>query len=148
MRAVEYSLGMANAFPGLSTGSGTSMNVTEAMATTARSSSLAAGIRQALVDAIPIFTEIASTLKVNIIFDQNGLRSRLASGSLLVAKYGLNSEFVSARHVDRDDFTALWMLAGNTIIPLTQLMQPWDHKHTIIIYITREFSNFFSTRVI
>ena len=90
MRAVEYALGIPKAYPGLVTDNiGTSMNVTAAIATTARSSSLTSEIRQALVEAIPIFTEIALGLKVNIIFDQDGLRSRLAGGSPLVAKYGL-----------------------------------------------------------
>ena len=144
MRAVEHSLGIPNSYPGLiSDNTGTSMNVTAAIATTARSSSLTSEIRQALEEAIPIFTEIALGLKVNIVFDQNGLRSRLAGGSPLVAKYGLNSEFFSAHRVDHDDFTALWMLAGSTIILLTQLMQPWDRKHTIIIYITRKFELLF-----
>ena len=115
------------------------MNVTAAIATTALSSVLTSEIQQVLRDAIPITLE----LNVNIDFEQNGLRSRLASASPMVAKYGLNSEFFSAHRTDLDDFIALWMLAGNTITPLTQPMQPWDRKHTIIIYITRKFELLF-----
>ena len=144
MRAVEHSLGIPNSFPGLvSDNTGTSKNVTDAIATTARSSSLTSEIRQALEDSISIFTKIALELKVNIVFEQNGLRSRLASGSPLAAKYGLNSEIFSAVVLIMTKFTALWMLAGSTIIPLTQLMQPWGRKHTIIIYITRKFELLF-----
>ena len=146
MRAVEQSLGIPNSYPGLNTG--TSTNVTDAIATTARSSSLTPEIRQTLEDAIPIITEIVSQLNVNIVFDRNGLRSRLASESPLVAKYELNLEVVSARRVDHDDFTALWMLAGSTIILLTQPMQPWGRKHTIIIYITRKFGLLFYSNCI
>ena len=91
IRAVEQSLNSDN--------TGTSKNVTEAMATTARSSSFTPEIRQVLEDAIPIFMNIALGLGVNTVFDQDGLRSRLASRSPLVAKCGLNSEFVSARRV-------------------------------------------------
>ena len=83
MRAVEQSL--------ISNNTGSSMNVTDAIATTARSSSVTPEIRKVLEDAIPMFTKIASELKVNIVLDQNGLRSRLASRSPLVVKYGLNS---------------------------------------------------------
>ena len=123
MRAVEHSLGIPNSFPGLSSdNSGTYTNVTEAIATTARSSSLTPEIRQVLEDAIPIITEVALELKINLVFEQNDLRSRLARESLLVAKYELNSKFVSAHPVNHDDITALWMLAGSTIIQLIQLM--------------------------
>ena len=83
MRAVEQSL--------ISNNTGTSMNVNDAIATTARSSSVTPEIRKVLEDAIPMFTKIASELRVNIVLDQNNLRSRLASRSPLVAKYGLNS---------------------------------------------------------
>lgn len=48
--------------------------------------------------------EITLGLKFNIVFDQNGLRSRLASRSPLVVKYGLNSEFVSALYIDHEWF--------------------------------------------
>ena len=119
------------------------MNVTAAIASTARSSVLTSEIQQVLRDAIPIIATITLELNVNTDFEQNGLRSRLASASPMVAKYGLNSEIFSAHRVDLDDFTALWMLAGNTIIPLTQPMQPWDRKRTIIIYITRKFELLF-----
>ena len=64
------------------------MNVSEAIATTSRSSSLTPETRQALEVAIPIFMQIASELKVNTVFEQNGLRSSLASGSPLISKYG------------------------------------------------------------
>lgn len=67
--------------------SGTFSNVTDAIANTARTPSLAPEIRQALNDAIPIFTNIASQLEVNILFDQDGLRSRLANRKGLVSKY-------------------------------------------------------------
>ena len=87
MRAVEHSLGIPNSFPGLISDK-TSLNVTAAIATTARSSSLSSEIRQVLLDSIPIIAEIVSALKVNTVFEQDGLRSRLASASLLVAKYG------------------------------------------------------------
>ena len=83
MRAVEQSL--------ISNNTGSSMNVTDAIATTARSSTLPSEIRLALQDSISMFTKIASELRVNTVFDQNGLRSRLASRSPLVVKYGLNS---------------------------------------------------------
>ena len=147
MRAVEHSLGIPNSFQELIS-SGTSMNATEAIATTARSPTLTPEVREALEDAIPIFTNIASQLKVNLVFDQNGLRSRLGNGNPLVAKYGLNSKNFVLACVHRDDFIVLWMLAGNTIIPLTQLMQLWDSKHTIIIYITRKLELLFFTLVI
>ena len=145
MRAIEYSLGVPNSsFTGLiSDNTGTPMNVTAAIEMTARSSSLTSEIQQVLRDAISIIAEVSLGLKVNLDFEQDDLRARLASGSPLVAKYGLNSEFVSARRVVHDDFTALWMSAGSTIIPLTQLMQPWDRRHTIIIYITRKFEFLF-----
>ena len=67
------------------------MNVTAAIAATARSSSLTSEIYQALQDAIPIISEIALALKVNTNLEVDGLRSRLASRNPLVAKYGFNS---------------------------------------------------------
>ena len=84
-RAVEHALGIPNSFLGLY--SGTFSNVTDAIANTALSPSLAPEIRQALNDAIPMFANITSQLGVNILFDQDGLRSRLASGRALVSKY-------------------------------------------------------------
>ena len=84
-RAVEHALGIPNSFLGLY--SGTFSNVTDAIANTARSPSLAPEIRQALNEAIPIFTKIAQLLGVNIQFDRDGLRSRLAGGRGLVTKY-------------------------------------------------------------
>ena len=84
-RAVEHALGIPNSFLGLY--SGTFSNVTDAIANTARSPSLAPEIRQALIEAIPIFTKIAELLGVNIQFDLDGLRSRLAGGRGLVTKY-------------------------------------------------------------
>ena len=106
IRAVEQALGIPNSYPGLITNNAAFMNVTEAIATTARSSTLPSEIRLALQDSISMFTKIASELRVNTVFDQNGLRSRLASGSRLVSKYGLISEFISAHHVHRDNFSA------------------------------------------
>ena len=68
---------------------------------------------------------------------------KLANGSPLVSKYELNPEFVSARRVHYDDFIVLWMLASNTIIPLTQLMQLWDSKHGgFVSQFSFAFSNF------
>ena len=96
------------------------MNVTQAIAITARSSSLSAEIRQVLQDANPIIAQLASELKVNMVFEQDGLRSSLSSSSPLVTKYEFDSEFVYMRHID-DDFTALWICTGNTIIPPTLL---------------------------
>jgi hypothetical protein len=97
MRAVEEALGIPNSYPGLSTSSGTSLNVTEAIAATARSSSLPSEIRDALEDAIPMFTKIVSELKVNTVLDLNGLRSRLASNSSLISKYVWVFQSLSAR---------------------------------------------------
>ena len=95
--AVEHSLGVPNSFLGLISDN-TSLNVTAAIATTARSSSSSSDVLQVQLGPIPIIAEIVLALKLNIVFERDGLKSRLDSASPLVAKYG-----VSACCIDHDN---------------------------------------------
>ncbi|KAF8810492.1 glycoside hydrolase family 5 protein [Phlegmacium glaucopus] len=83
IRAVEYSLSLNSA----SVHSGSSSNVTEAMATTAVATLYSSEIRQVLREAIPMIVQIASELNINLAFDQDGLRSSLSTKEPLVANF-------------------------------------------------------------
>ena len=63
-----------------------------------------------LQDANVIISQITSGLDINIVFEQDGLRSYLSTSNLLVTKYGLKI-FPNGRGSDNDFFffTVLWI---------------------------------------
>jgi hypothetical protein len=142
MRAVEHSLGIPDSLPGQSSvlNLGNVLNATQAFATTATLSTiLSSEVCKVLQEAIPIILQIALELNIDLAFGQDGLGPSSCTRRSLVSRCGLNPEFVSACRVDHAYLTASWISTGNSITLLTLLLQPWDHKDTTIIYITRKF---------
>lgn len=89
IRAVEYSLSIADSLPGLTLDltNGKPSNVTQALAMTATLSSvLSSEVCTVLQEAIPIVLEIALELNINLGFGQDGLGSCLSSKRPLVSK--------------------------------------------------------------
>ena len=101
-----------------------------------------------LEEAVPIILQIALELNINLVFEQDGLGSFLSTRRSLVTTCVLNSDFFfSSLHnvliYDYDNIAVLWISSGSSTTLLTLLMQPTDHKDTMIIYITRKFKLLF-----
>jgi len=147
VRAVEIALGIP--VPGIvlspSPRLGTANNVASAFAITANLSSiLNSEVRQVLIDAAPIFEQVARQLGLNTAFAQGGLRWRLSCRRALVTKYVTMDAVKRTLLIICGWFVDLcrsvsWMSAGSTTTLQTQLMQLLDLKAMITTYIIRMY---------